>query len=96
MLPGFGRGAPATPPGRGLAGRSTAGDPKGLLPGRGAGRAMPVFPPNGLLPGRGAPGFGAGRAAGRGPDGAADVGAEDIGAEDVGVGPVVAAGPASA
>jgi hypothetical protein len=58
MVPGLGRGAPGTPPGRGAAGRSDAGVPKGLLPGRGAGLPIPVLPPNGLFPGLGPAGFG--------------------------------------
>ena len=58
-MPGLGRGTPATPPGRGAAGRSVLGEPNGLFPGRGAGLAMPV-PPNGLFPGRGPAGLGVG------------------------------------
>jgi hypothetical protein len=58
MVPGLGRGAPGTPPGRGAAGRSDAGVPNGLLPGRGAGLPIPVLPPNGLFPGLGPAGFG--------------------------------------
>jgi hypothetical protein len=59
MVPGLGRGTPATPPGRGAAGRSVLGEPNGLFPGRGAGLAMPVLP-NGLFPGRDPAGFGVG------------------------------------
>jgi hypothetical protein len=65
MEPGFGRGAPATPPAAGAGRPMPVLPPKGLLPGRGpAGRPIPVLPPKGLLPGRGP--------AGRGPAAGAD------------------------
>lgn len=80
-MPGFGRGAPGTPP----------GVREGILPGDGAPGRMPEPPVNGLFPGRGAGCLGAakglfpGRGAvglGTGPDG-----------RGAGFGPGVTAGP---
>ena len=64
IICGFGRGAPGTPPGRGVrASRSpsrAAGARGGSCPGpEPPGRCIPWVEENGLLPGRGAPGRGA-------------------------------------
>jgi len=108
-MPGLGRGAPGTDPGRpGVPGRGALGPlgrgppgrcipvvlpENGLLPGRGPPGRAPPPAENGLLPGRGPLGLAAGRVAPGAP--AADTGVSDVPAEPGVDAPGVRVGPVS-